>query len=64
MMIDWKKMNFFVVPGIPGRFRFFFVVGFGGTVRLPEEDTLASPEAVETLSKSTGMGTLNDSRIS
>lgn len=57
-------MNFFVVPGIPGRFRFFFVVGFGGTVRLPEEDTLASPEAVETLSKSTGMGTLNDSRIS
>lgn len=44
------------LPGMPGRFRFFF--GTAGFVWWPEEETLAaSPEAVEALSKSTGMGT-------
>lgn len=54
-------MRLLWVPGIPGRFRFFLAVVVaafgGGTIWLPEEETLASPEAVETLSKSTGMGT-------
>lgn len=49
----------FGLPGIPGKFRFFLVVGFGGgAVWLPEEETLASPEAVEELSKSVGIGKL------
>lgn len=46
-----------ILPGIPGRLRFFLAVGFGGWLWLPEEETLASPEAVEELSKSTGMNT-------
>lgn len=35
------------------------MVGFGGgAVWLPEEETLASPEAVDELSKSVGIGKL------
>jgi hypothetical protein len=53
------------LPGIPGRLRFFLAVaadldggccgGGGGGGWLPDEETLASPEAVDELSKSTGM---------
>ena len=53
MGVNW------LVPGIPGRFRFFLAVDLGGWLWLPEEETLASPEAVEELSKSTGMDTEN-----
>ena len=47
------------LPGIPARFRLFFS-GFGGAIWFTDEETLASPEAVDSfiadeLSKSAGM---------
>lgn len=48
-----------MLPGIPGRFRFFLELELDLGLEvcfwlwLPEEETLASPEAVEEFSKST-----------
>lgn len=45
-----------MLPGMPGRFRFFFAADLGsGFCWFPVEETLASPETVEDLSKSTGI---------
>lgn len=45
-----------MVPGMPGRFRFFLAADLGsGFCWFPVEETLASPETVEELSKSTGI---------
>ena len=47
-----------MLPGMPGRFRFFFAADLGsGFCWFPVEETLASPETVEELSKSTGIFT-------
>lgn len=38
-----------MLPGIPGRFRFFLLVSFGGAAWFSEEETLASPEPPESI---------------
>lgn len=46
-----------MVPGIPGRFRFFLAAGLGVAATFPGEDSVGSPEADEEFSKSAGMST-------
>lgn len=54
----YNKVWIFMVPGMPGRFRFFLAADLGsGFGWFPVEETLASPETVEELSKSTGIFT-------
>ena len=55
-IVIWVKDWIFMLPGMPGRFRFFFAADLGsGFCWFPVEETLASSETVEESSKSTGM---------